>query len=119
MDMNFISQQNYHTLSKDPTTLEKLEQIWLLLRFWRIWTYQNWASSNWDSYRRHSKQQRYQPKFKTGNWDNWQKHLTPHLSNSIDNFQDVITEDEIEKQANLLTNIIVTTATEYFGLTQA
>ena len=46
---------------------------------------------------------KHQPKFETKNvnWDNWQKHLTPHLSNYIDNFPDVITEDEIEKQTNL------------------
>ena len=32
-----------------------------------------------------------QPKFKTknANWENWQKHLTPHLSNYLDNFQDI------------------------------
>ena len=64
---------------------------------------------------------KHQPKFKAkiANCENSQKHLTPHLSNSIDKFQDVITADEIEKQTNLLANIIVTTANEYFGLTQA
>ena len=42
---------------------------------------------------------KHQPKFKTknANWDNWQKHLTPHLSNYVDNLPDNITEDEIEK----------------------
>ena len=32
-----------------------------------------------------------QPKFKAknANWENWQKHLTPHLSNYLDNFQDI------------------------------
>ena len=61
-----------------------------------------------------------QRKFKTEilNCGNWQKRLTPHLSNYIDNFPDNITEDKIEKKTNLLTDI-VTTATEYFGLTQA
>ena len=60
---------------------------------------------------------KYQQKFQTKNenQDNWQKHLTPHLSNSIDNFKDAIAEGEIEKQ----TKIIVTRATEYFGITQA
>ena len=64
---------------------------------------------------------KHQPKFKAkiANCENSQKHLTPHLSNSIDKFQDVITAGEIEKQTNLLANIIVTTANEYFGLTQA
>ena len=35
---------------------------------------------------------KHQPKFKAknANWDNWQKYLTPHLSNYIDNFPDVI-----------------------------
>ena len=64
---------------------------------------------------------KHQPKFKAkiANYENKKKHLTPHLSNSIDKFQDVITAGEIEKQTNLLANIIVTTANEYFGLTQA
>ena len=64
---------------------------------------------------------KHQPKFKTknANSENWQKHLTPHLSNYIDKFSDNSTEGETEKQTNLLTDIIVTTATEYFGLIQA
>ena len=64
---------------------------------------------------------KHQPKFKTknANWKNWQKHLTPRLSNYIDKFPDNSTEGEIKKQTNLLTDIIVTTATEYFGLIQA
>ena len=44
---------------------------------------------------------------------------TPHLSNYIDKFPDNSTEGEIETQTNLLTDIIVTTATQYFGIIQA
>ena len=64
---------------------------------------------------------KHQAKFKTKNtnWENWQKHLTPHLSHYIDKFPDNSTEGEIETQTNLLTDIIVTTDTEYFGLIQA
>ena len=62
-----------------------------------------------------------QSKFKAKNANsyNWQKYLTPHLSNYIDNFPDVIIEDKMEKEASLLTDIIVTGVTEYFGVTQA
>ena len=53
-------------------------------------------------------------KTKNGNWDNWQKHLTPQLSNYIDHFPDNITVDKIEKETKLLNNIIATTTTKYF-----
>ena len=116
--MNFISQQNYHTLSKiriDLTFLKGLKNVQVKAKEFELMKSGHLSIKVLieDTLNNIKYQQKFQTK--NENWNNWQKHLTPHLSNSIDNFKDVIAEGEIENQ----TNIIFTRVTEYFGLTQA
>ena len=115
---NFTSPQNYHTLSKDPTTLEKvltfvrgLKNVQVKAKEFKLIKSGHLAIEVLIEDTQNNI--KHKPKFKTknANWDNWKQHLTPHLSNYVDNFPDVVTENEIEEQTNLLTNIIVTRVT--------
>ena len=64
--------------------------------------------------------QKQNPRFKTKNadWEEWKKVLQPKLEEYHANFPREISPEVIDQQANNLTNLIVESATDFFGLTE-
>ena len=60
------------------------------------------------------------PKFKTKNadWEKWKQFLQAPLEDYSTNFPLEISEKVIDQQANKLTDLIVGSATSFFGLTE-
>ena len=60
------------------------------------------------------------PKFKTINpdWEKWEQFLQAPLEDYSTNFRLEISEKVIDQQANKLTELIVDSATSFFGMTE-
>ena len=60
------------------------------------------------------------PKFRTKNavWKDWEKTLEPKLLEYFNSFPNEISHEILDQQVEILTMLIQTSATDFFGLTQ-
>ena len=61
------------------------------------------------------------PKFRTKNtvWKDWEKTLEPKLLEYFNSFPNEISHEIFDQQVKILTMLIQTSATDFFGLTEA